>query len=169
MPTQVKDVMTMGVVVAHPTTPVKQVAGLLADHGLSALPVVDGRGRVLGVVSEADLLGNRQRHGDGPAAATASEVMASPAVTVTPQATVTEAARRMQAGGVKRLPVVAGSGRLVGIVRPRRPAPAVDAPGRGDPLGDRGAARPRAAGRSRAGGGRGTGRHCHPHRAGRAA
>jgi CBS-domain-containing membrane protein len=42
--------------------------------------------------------------------------MASPAVTVTPQATVTEAARRMQASAVKRLPVVAGSGRLVGIV-----------------------------------------------------
>lgn len=116
MPTQVQDVMTTEVVVARPTTPVKQVAGLLAAHGLSALPVVDGRGRVVGVVSEADLLGNRQRHGDGPAAATAGEVMASPAVTVTPQATVTEAARRMQASGVKRLPVVAGSGRLVGIV-----------------------------------------------------
>jgi predicted transcriptional regulator len=42
--------------------------------------------------------------------------MTSPAVTVTPHATLTEAARRMQAGGVKRLPVVAGSGRLVGIV-----------------------------------------------------
>ena len=116
MPTHVQDVMTSEVVVAHPTTPVKQVAGLLADHGLSALPVVDGRGRVLGIVSEADLLGNNQRLADGQGAATAGEVMASPAVAVTPRATVTEAARRMQASGVKRLPVVAGSGRLVGIV-----------------------------------------------------
>jgi CBS-domain-containing membrane protein len=42
--------------------------------------------------------------------------MTSPAVTVSPHATLTEAARRMQADGVKRLPVVAPSGRLVGIV-----------------------------------------------------
>ena len=67
MPTQVQDVMTTKVVVADPTTPVKQVAGLLADHGLSALPVVDGRGRVLGVVSGADLLG-KQPAARGPAA-----------------------------------------------------------------------------------------------------
>ena len=90
---------------------------MLAAHGLSALPVVDGRGRVLGVVSEADLLGDRRRPlADGEAAATAGAVMTSPAVTVDPQATVAEAARRMQAAGVKWLPVVAGSGRLVGIV-----------------------------------------------------
>jgi CBS domain-containing protein len=116
MPTRVQDVMTIEVVVAHPATPVKQVADLLAGHGLNALPVTDGRGRVLGVVSETDLLGDSQRPAGGPAAATAGEVMTSPAVTVSPHATLTEAARRMQAGGVKRLPVVAGSGRLVGIV-----------------------------------------------------
>jgi predicted transcriptional regulator len=108
--------MTSEVVVAHPTTPVKQVAGRLATHGLSALPVVDERGRVLGVVSEADLVGYIQRLADGRGTATAGEVMASPAVTVTPQATLTEVARRMQASGVKHLPVVAASGRLVGIV-----------------------------------------------------
>jgi CBS domain-containing protein len=113
MPVRVQDVMTIEVVVAQPTTPVKQVARLLADHRLSALPVVDGQGRVLGIVSEADLLGDGR---DGQPAATAGAVMTSPAVTVDPQATVTEAARRMQAAGIKRLPVVTGSGRLVGIV-----------------------------------------------------
>jgi CBS domain-containing protein len=116
MPTRVQDVMTIEVVVAHPTTPVKQVADLLAGHGLSALPVIDGRGRVLGVVSETDLFGDSQRPAGGPVATTAGEVMTSPAVTVSPHATLTEAARRMQADGLKRLPVVAGSGRLIGIV-----------------------------------------------------
>jgi CBS domain-containing protein len=116
MPVRVQDVMTIEVVVAQPTTPVKQVARLLADHRLSALPVVDGRGRVLGVVSEADLLGDGRPLAGGQPAATAGAVMTSPAVTVDAQATVTEAARRMQAAGLKRLPVVAGSGRLVGIV-----------------------------------------------------
>jgi CBS domain-containing protein len=75
-----------------------------AARDSSALPVVNGRGRVLGVVSEADLLDNSQRLADGQGAATAGEVMASPAVTVTPQATVTEAPRRMLASGLKRLP-----------------------------------------------------------------
>ena len=116
MPTRVQDVMTIEVVVAHPTTPVKQVADLLAGHGLSALPVIDGQGRVLGVVSETDLFGDSQRPAGGPVATTAGEVMTSPAVTVSPHATLTEAARRMQADGLKRLPVVAASGRLIGIV-----------------------------------------------------
>ena len=116
MPARVQDVMTIEVVVAHPTTPVKQVADLLAGHGLSALPVIDGQGRVLGVVSETDLFGDSQRPAGGPVATTAGEVMTSPAVTVSPHATLTEAARRMQADGLKRLPVVAGSGRLIGIV-----------------------------------------------------
>jgi CBS domain-containing protein len=116
MPTRVQDVMTIEVVVTHPTTPVKQVTDLLAGHGLSALPVTDGQGRVLGVVSEADLLGGPQRPAGGPVATTAGEAMTSPAVTVSPHATLTEAARRMQARGVKRLPVVADSGRLIGIV-----------------------------------------------------
>ena len=116
MQARVQDVMTSDVVVAQPTTPVTQVARLLADHRLSALPVVDGRGRVLGVVSEADLLGADRPLAERQPPATAGAVMTSPAVTVDPQATVTEAARRMQAAGMKRLPVVAGSGRLVGIV-----------------------------------------------------
>jgi CBS domain-containing protein len=116
MPTRVQDVMTIEVVVAHPTTRVKQVADLLAGHGLSALPVIDGQGRVLGVVSETDLFGDSQRPAGGPVTTTAGEVMTSPAVTVSPHATLTEAARRMQADGLKRLPVVAGSGRLIGIV-----------------------------------------------------
>jgi CBS domain-containing protein len=116
MPTRVQDVMTIEVVVAHPTTPIKQVADLLAGHGLSALPVIDEQGRVLGVVSETDLLGDSQRPAGGPMATTAGEVMTSPAVTISPHATLTEAARRMQADGLKRLPVVAASGRLIGIV-----------------------------------------------------
>jgi CBS domain-containing protein len=53
MPARVQDVMTIEVVVGQPATPVRQVARLLADHRLSVLPVVDGQGRVLGVVSEA--------------------------------------------------------------------------------------------------------------------
>jgi CBS domain-containing protein len=76
--------MTIEVVVAQPTTPVQQVARLLADHCVSALPVVDGRGRVLGVVPEVDLLGDSRPLADEQPAATAGAAMTSPAVTVSP-------------------------------------------------------------------------------------
>src|SRR5512133_3720824 len=118
----------------HPerNTPYKELVRLLTSRRVSAVPVVDNRGRVLGVVSEADLLrkqeqparpfarlpsARRRRRERAKAEATvAAELMTRPAVTVDPLATVTEAARRMHRAGVKRLPVVDVVGRLVGIV-----------------------------------------------------
>jgi CBS domain-containing protein len=125
--------MTRDVACAHEDTPYKELVKLLASRRVSALPVVDKRGRVLGVVSEADLLRKQQQQPVRPVArllsarrrrrerakaeaTVAAELMTRPAVTVDPLATVTEAARRMHRAGVKRLPVVDVVGRLVGIV-----------------------------------------------------
>jgi CBS domain-containing protein len=125
----VADVMTRDVVTATPETPFKQLEQLMAEHRVSALPVVDGEGAVLGVVSEADLLlktesggeehggwtpGSRQRDVKAHAQ-TAGGLMSAPALTVGPDAPLAAAARLMRKGSVKRLPVVEG-GRLVGIV-----------------------------------------------------
>jgi CBS domain-containing protein len=128
----VKDVMTRDVVCAHKDTTYKELVGLLASRRVSAVPVVDGRRRVLGVVSEADLLlkqeqpaqpavrllsGLRRRRDLAKARATvAEELMSRPPVTIGPRAALAEAARRLHAAGVKRLPVVDTVGRLVGIV-----------------------------------------------------
>jgi CBS domain-containing protein len=132
-PSLVRDVMTTKVVTAEPSTPFKEIAGRLAQHRFSAVPVLDADRRVLGIVTEADLL-LKQEHPDPKAtipliwtrrrrqerakaaAALASKLMTAPAVTVAPTATVTEAARRMHTARVKRLPVVDEEGRLVGIV-----------------------------------------------------
>jgi CBS domain-containing protein len=111
------------------------VADLLVQHGVSAVPVVDATGSVAGVVSEADLLAKleyadrtprhplsarRMRYRSRKAAGdTAAELMTAPAVTVHATETVTRAARLMDAAGIKRLPVVDGGGRLVGIVARR--------------------------------------------------
>jgi CBS-domain-containing membrane protein len=124
--------MTRDVACAHEDSSYKELVKLLASRRVSALPVVDGRGRVLGVVSEADLLPKPEQPGDGPGRllsarlrrrdraraepTVAAELMTRPAITVEPLATVTEAARRMHRAGVKRLPVVDVVGRLVGIV-----------------------------------------------------
>ncbi len=131
---QVGDVMTRDVVSVRPDTPIKDVAALLVERGISGLPVCENGGTVVGVLSEADLLvkqgGPPQRSGgifawlvdtaDAPDLAklrahTAGEAMTSPAITVGTDESVAEAARTMVSLGVNRLPVVEG-GTLVGIV-----------------------------------------------------
>jgi CBS domain-containing protein len=129
----VRDVMTTEVVTAEPSTPFREIAGRLAQHRISAVPVVDVDRRVLGIVTEADLLlkqeypdpkatvpliwtRRRRQERAKAAAAVAGKLMTAPAVTVPPTATVTEAARRMHTARVKRLPVVDERGQLLGIV-----------------------------------------------------
>jgi CBS domain-containing protein len=133
MPSLVKDLMTTPVVTVRPETPFKEIVARLAQHKVSAMPVVDDDGRVLGVVSEADLLlkeehpdpdadlallwARRRRAEHDKAAATAArDLMTVAVVSIPPEATVAEAARRMHTARVKRLPVVDRQGRLVGIV-----------------------------------------------------
>jgi CBS domain-containing protein len=128
----VKDLMTTPVVTVEPTTPFKKIVARLAQHRVSAVPVVDDDNRVLGVVSEADLLlkeefpepdkdiplwwTKRARLERAKAAASvARDLMTVAVVSIAPEATAAEAARRMHTAGVKRLPVVEG-GRLVGIL-----------------------------------------------------
>lgn len=131
----VRDVMTQSVICVRPETPLKEVAGLLIDHKISGLPVVDDDGAVLGVVSEADFLMKEQgaeavRHrplarilGESREsraqlaklrAVTAGEAMTAPAVTIAPSRPISEAAALMTSRGVNRLPVV-DDGRVVGI------------------------------------------------------
>ena len=108
----VAELMTSRVRVVRPETPLKDVAALLAEHRIAGLPVVDGEGRVLGVVSEADVL---RKLGARLDASTAREAMTAPAITVAPDASVAEATKLMLERGVNRLPVVV-AGELVGIV-----------------------------------------------------
>jgi CBS domain-containing protein len=127
----VKDLMTPQVVTVGPATPFKELVARLAEHKVSAVPVVDDAGLVLGVVSEADLLlkeehpdadvplfwtKRRRAEHDKAAGAVARDLMTVAVVSITPDATVAEAARRMHTAQVKRLPVLGEGGRLVGII-----------------------------------------------------
>ncbi|MFB7993056.1 CBS domain-containing protein [Streptomyces sp. NPDC056002] len=107
----VADLMTPSVITVQPGTAFKEVARLLDEFGITALPVVDEAGRPVGVVSEADLL---QKHGSGTA--TAADLMSAPAVTARPGWSVVRAARLMRRNQIKRLPVVDSGNHVIGIV-----------------------------------------------------
>ncbi|MFJ9733369.1 CBS domain-containing protein [Streptomyces sp. NPDC101171] len=130
-PTVVNDVMTRTVVALRTGAAFKEIVQAMQDWGVSALPVLDADGRVVGVVSEADLLPKEEyREGDPDRyaqvqhladlrkadAVTAAELMTYPAVTVPPEATLAHAARVMARRRVKRLPVVGQDGTLQGVV-----------------------------------------------------
>ncbi|MEQ8349470.1 MAG: CBS domain-containing protein [Sneathiellaceae bacterium] len=133
---QARDVMTGAVFTVTPETSVAAIAALLLERRISAVPVVEGDGRVVGIVSEGDLMrrpesGTERRpswwlsllsepqdralaylksHGG-----TARDVMTRDPVTVAPDATLERIAGILERRHIKRVPVVDG-GRLVGLV-----------------------------------------------------
>ena len=121
--------MSQPVVTVTPGTGIKAAAELLVEHGISALPVVDSAGQLVGIVSEADLIAIEARPDPrsqatplGPTAGSTprsvAEVMTRDVVVVTTQSEVAEAAKTMLSSDVKRVPVMSGR-RVVGIVSRR--------------------------------------------------
>src|SRR5581483_9192240 len=129
----IETLMSKHVVTASPDTPLKRVARMLTRYRISGVPVCDESGAVLGVVTEADILCKEQglipepggmlgwlfekadSEGARILARTAAEAMSTPAMTIAPGASISEAARIMITRRINRLPVVE-DGRLVGIV-----------------------------------------------------
>jgi len=132
---RVRDLMSKDVITVAPDATLKDVATTLVERGISGMPVCDEAGRVVGVISEADILqkerGRVERRG-GPLAwvldpthyadvtksqaRTAGEAMTAPAITIAPSSPAAAAARLMVAENVNRLPVVSQDERLLGIV-----------------------------------------------------
>ncbi|GAU69817.1 hypothetical protein SSP35_14_01510 [Streptomyces sp. NBRC 110611] len=127
----VSDVMTQTVVAVGREARFKEIVETMEQWKVSALPVLEGEGRVIGVVSEADLLPKEEFRESDPdrleqlrrlddtrkaGALTAGELMSTPALTVNADATLAQAARTMAHERVKRLPVVDYRGMLQGIV-----------------------------------------------------
>jgi CBS-domain-containing membrane protein len=139
---KVEDVMTAEVVTAQQDTPFKELVRLMHEHRVSGVPVVDGRDKLVGIVTEADLLvaeeaqaapGGRGRsllewfvHPGRLAAVQdraedlrARDVMTGDVVSATPGMRVHDAVKALLDAGVKRLPVVDHDGLVVGIVSRR--------------------------------------------------
>ncbi|WP_055569253.1 CBS domain-containing protein [Streptomyces atriruber] len=138
---KIGSVMISDVISAQRGTPFKEVARLLSEHCISGLPVIDSDEKVIGVISETDLL---VREAEAPGsyapsrrfrllkqhsvarkdrskstARTAGQLMSTPPICVHAEQTIAEGARRMAEHRVERLPVIDDEDRLVGIVTRR--------------------------------------------------
>jgi CBS domain-containing protein len=137
----VRDIMDTSPITVAPDASVEEVVGAMRDHELPGVPVVDGDGRCVGIVTEADLvlpddqgdlhiphyinlfggtvflepLGRFEQRLRKAFASKATDMMTSDPDTVAPETTVQEAARLIHESGHNRLPVVE-DGRLVGVV-----------------------------------------------------
>lgn len=128
----VRDVMIEDVVSVSSSTPFKRLVDLLWINEVSALPVVDERGVLIGVVTESDLLARAEFKPAAPSGSTskarllekletaapltAGDLMTSPVITARPDATLADTARLMRTTKLRRLPVLDRAGALVGMV-----------------------------------------------------
>jgi len=123
---RVRDVMRTEAVTVEEGTPAREIARLISEYRVSALPVLAGQGKVIGVVSEADLIRSADRRrailarlpgrSGEPDSDTAAQLMTSPAITIDPDAPLAAAARLMDQRRLRMLPVVNSAGDLLGVV-----------------------------------------------------
>ena len=114
----IQDLMTPNPACCTPDTSVEDAARLMLEHDCGEIPVVQGRGagQLVGVVTDRDIVVRLVARGQDVHSATVSTCMTQPAVSLRPDARVSDAVEMMQAHQVRRLPVVDEQGAICGIV-----------------------------------------------------
>jgi CBS domain-containing protein len=131
---RIDEIMTRDVITVTPTTSIQSAAKVMADHGISGLPVVDEARRLVGIISDGDLTLRQRPRAKRPwwrrffddaeglareyrkvAGTMVGEVMTRAVVSISPVFEVETAASILHARGIRRLPVV-HDGKLVGII-----------------------------------------------------
>lgn len=105
-----RDIMTCTVCTIHPDASAQEAAQLLYAKRISGLPVVDGHGNIIGIVTEADIISKVNREG-----LSVSDIMSREVITVDEERPVNEVAALLTQRKIKRVPVVT-AGKLVGII-----------------------------------------------------
>ncbi|MBU5688462.1 MAG: CBS domain-containing protein [Candidatus Aenigmarchaeota archaeon] len=112
--TTVKDVMNPKVVVAKPQATIKEAAEIMSQLRIGCLLVMEDE-KVIGIVTESDIIGKIVAKKRDPERVTVDEIMTKNIISTTPDETLDEAAEKMVENKIKRLPVLDG-GKLVGII-----------------------------------------------------
>jgi len=131
---KIQDIMTRDLVTVSPQTPIHKAARLMADHGISGLPVISDEGRLVGVISEGDLILRQTKPEKRPwwraffddaeclareyqkaIGTTVGEVMTRSVISISPSFDIEVAATILNTRGIRRLPVV-HNGQVVGII-----------------------------------------------------
>ncbi|KRQ87992.1 Hypoxic response protein 1 [Caloramator mitchellensis] len=111
---KVKDFMTTNVAFVNPTTPIVEVAKIMKQRNIGSVPVVDGD-RVVGIVTDRDIVLRDIAMGKNPENVTAKDVMTMGVATANPNMDIHDASRLMAEKQIRRLPVVENN-RLVGML-----------------------------------------------------
>jgi len=111
----VKDAMSSPVVTTDEETPSDKVARLMDEHKVGAVVVTNKEGKPLGIITERDLVLRVLSKNLTPDAAKAKEIMTTPLVTIEPEMTISEAAKKMSGIDIRRLGVLY-KGNLVGLI-----------------------------------------------------
>jgi len=115
---QAQDVMTEGLALCTPETPLSEVSALMVRYDCGAIPVVESlrSERLVGIVTDRDITCRTLPEGLDPLTMTAGQVMSQPVITATPGTPFRECVARMEQAQVRRLPVVDAEGRICGII-----------------------------------------------------
>jgi CBS domain-containing protein len=111
-----KDVMTPDPQCCSPETPLNEVANLMVECDCGEIPVVDSANRLIGVVTDRDIVCRIVAKGKNPSALTAQDAMTQPVVAVTADTTLDEIVAVMEENQIRRVPVVDAQGCCCGIV-----------------------------------------------------
>lgn len=113
---KIRDIMTRDVETVTPGTPIRQVAERMRNDDIGSFPVVDEQGRVIGTITDRDIVCRIVSEGLEPATTMVSEAMTKDVSTCTEDQTIDEAAKLMEERQIRRIPVVDGDGKLVGLI-----------------------------------------------------
>ncbi|MBW4680432.1 MAG: CBS domain-containing protein [Microcoleus vaginatus WJT46-NPBG5] len=140
MPKTVADVMSRDLIIVRPETPLQEAIEILAERRISGLPVVDETGKLVGILSETDLMvratgttppayivlldsviylknpATHERDLHKALGQTVGEVMSQNPITITPDKSLKDAARQIHDRKIHRLPVLDTDGHLIGIL-----------------------------------------------------
>ncbi len=113
---KVEDIMVRNVIKAHPKMTILEAAKLMAAENVGALPVIDDQGKLIGMLSERDIVRRVVALEKDPTSTLVEEVMTPKPITVKPDYTLADALRIMAQLRVRHLPVVDDRGNLIGII-----------------------------------------------------